>query len=650
MTTRFPGNKALIPQKIGSVPFLAPSNSLPELVHDSRLDRMVCYQSMFSAHKNEPPALVRNDFETHSQASFPQPMGRGSWQIRQLSDTKLWFGMNGPGQLACFDPVSEKFENLPSYEPTRPVSHLTDVVEGPDNRLYMPGYPSGDLVAFDRSSGVYQEYPLVDTNHQLYAACVTDNGHIGVLNGLQHNVYRFDPQTESSSLQSPVHLQGRANAYSRFTRCGDYFLVRVGYPEGGIEICCFAADDLQFLRSFVITPPVISGANIMTDPEGEPFLTVDQGRIYHLDLERGSCEPAYVLPGVPSRGISYFLDSERILFAGHSQYYGIYHIPSDDFDLRRTEIQNPPVGIFSILPTSSGDLYCSAELGLTLTRISSGGSSEVLGLAHSGSGEIYGSAEACGRIYSVSYTHAILTVYDPALPWLPGDAAGSNPRSLGTLGEDQYRPVTGIVNGPGNRLYVGTLPGYGAKGGALTIVDPGNNTLRSHRHLVKDHSVLGLTVDETRVYVGTSVIADGYIEPASGDAHLLVFDPQPEEVVDSYAVAGARSITTMGNRSGKVFFWSDDHDGGTRCFIYDAGVNAIRQFDHGLGDGRTHNRPMVVDDTGVLYFVHRNRIVRLDPKTEVCEIIHTASSPPILACRGSLLFFSHEDELWSLPV
>ncbi|HCR18934.1 MAG TPA: hypothetical protein DIU35_15745 [Candidatus Latescibacteria bacterium] len=638
----------MLPEKICSVPFLSPSNSLPELVHDPGLNRRVCYQSMFSGLKNRPPALVRNDFEMGRQTSFEQPVGRGSWQIRLLSDSKLWFGMNGPGQLACFNPVNEQFESVPEYLPTKPVSHLTDVVEGPDRRLYMPSYPAGNLISYCRESGIFREYPVAEKNHQLYAACVTDEGYIGVLNGLQHGVFRFDLESESISQRSPAHLLGRPEAYSGFTRCGDLFLVKLGRPEGGIEICCFSADDLTFLRSFVVNPPVTSGANIVLDMEGEPFLTVDQGRIYHLDLEKEAFELAYQLPDIPSRGICYFLDSQRILFAGHSQYYGIFDTTSKKFDLQRTEIENPPVGIFSILPFSDGDLYCSAALGLTLTRTSTEGDSEILGLTYNGSGEIYGSAEAEGRIYSVSYTHAVLTAYDPDLPWHPGEASDSNPCNLGSLGQDQYRPVTGIINGPGDLLYVGTLPRYGAKGGALSVIDPRGNTHRTFRNLVQDHSILGLTVDDTYVYVGTSVIADGYIQPAEGDGCLIVFDPSTDRSKFCHVVDGAKSVTTMGCASDRVFFWTDDHDGGNRCFIYDTGRDTIRTFDHGLGKGRPHNRPMIADESGFLYFVHQNRIVKLDPRKEACDVLQSTTSSPILACRGSYLYFSQENELWRI--
>ncbi len=637
--------------KICDVPFLAPSNSTGELIFDPGLGRRVLYQSMFSAVPGRPPALVRTDFEHHEYASFAQPEGRGTWKVRLLSDNKLWFGMNGPGQLACFNPMTESWEGVPPHRPSSKNTHLTDVVEGPDGRLYMPGYPSGNCVSFDRGTGEYRDVPVAESNHQLFAACVTDGGNIGILNGLQHGVYSFDPRTNDVNVVSPPHLTGRPDAYSGFLRLGDQFLVTVGDPEGGIEFCRFSALDLSFLGSFVVKTAITSGRNLMASPDGRPFLSVDDGYIYAIDLESHAADLVCRIPYVPSRGNYYFLDEHRVLFAGHSQYYGICDIRTAELDLHRTEIENPPIGIFSILPASSGDIYCSAHLGLSLTRVEPETKrADVLGLTYNGSGEIYGSAEARGDIYSISYTHNVLTVYNPNRPWRPGPAEGDNPRNLGPMGDEQYRPVTGILNGPGNRLYVGSMPDYGARGGALSVVNPEDNSHKSYRHLVPDHSILGLAAGPEHVYLGTSIVADGYIRPAEGNARFLIFDPENETVVYEREIDGARSLITMGCSAGRVFFWTDDHEGGSRLFGIRLSDRAVNALSTPFTSGRPHNRPMVADANGDLYFTHGNRIVRLDPGTETLTVAHSTGrgQNPILGTAPDGILFAQGHELWRL--
>ena len=637
--------------RICDVPFLAPSNSTGELLPDPKLGRHVLYQSMFSAVPGRPPALVRTDFECHEYASFAQPRGRGTWKARLLSDNKIWFGMNGPGQLACFNPITEAYEDVPPHNPATENTHLTDVVEGPDGKLYMPGYPSGDCVVYDRSTGEYREVAVEEKDHQLFAACLTDGGRIGILNGLQHGVYALDPRTDEVTVTSPSHLTGRPDAYSGFLRLGDQFLVTLGHPEGGIEICRFSAFDLSFLGSFVVVTAVPSGRNLMASPEGRLYMSVDDGYLYAIDLETESAELACRIPRVPSRGNYYFLNEHRILFAGHLQYYGICDIRTAELDLHRTEIENPPIGIFSILPASTGHVYCSAHLGLSLTRVDPASErAETLGLTYNGSGEIYGSAEAGGSIYSISYTHNVLTVYNPKRPWRPGPTQGDNPRNLGPMGDEQYRPVTGILNGPGNRLYVGSMPDYGARGGALTVVDPTDNSHKSYRHLAPDHSILGLAAGHEHVYLGTSIIADGYIQPAEGDACFLIFDPDSETVLYKEEIGGARSLMTMGCGADRVFFWSDDHEGGNRFFVCRLSDRAVSAVSIPFTGGRPHNRPMITGKSGDLFFTHGNRIVRLNPETASLAIAHTAAAgdTPILAAIGNDVLFSQRHELWRL--
>ena len=277
---------------------------------------------------------------------------------------------------------------------------------------------------------------------------------------------------------------------------------------------------------------------------------------------------------------------------------------------------------------------------------------EVLGLTYNGSGEIYGSAEAGGNIYSIAYTHNVLTVYDPDRPWRPGPAESDNPRNLGPMGDEQYRPVTGILNGPRNRLYIGSMPDYGARGGALTVVNPSDNSHKSYRHLVPDHSILGLAAGPEHVYLGTSIIADGYIRPAEGNACFLIFDPGSETVLYKEEIEGARSLITMGCVSDRVYFWTDDHAGGSRflaCRLSDRAVSAVSTP---FTSGRPHNRPMITGTDGDLFFTHGNRIVRLDPETESLAIAHTtdAGDSPILAGTGGGILFSQRHELWLLTL
>jgi len=644
--------------RIAAVPFLAPINNAGmELAVDPGLGRRVLYQSFYADAPDRGPALLRLDFERHEYRSFAQPAGRGTWQPRLLADGKVWFGMNGPGQLACFDPAREVFEPVPPHRSSRPIVRLCDVVEGPDARLYLPAGAATMLLAYDREARTYQEIPVDDDgNQQLAGVCATGDGRIGVSNGLQHGLYAVDPQTGNVEIKSPEHLFGRANSLAPIYRCGEEFLMLAGGEEGGVEVCRFAAEDLSFIASFTLRLPVESGRRLCIGPDRTPHLSVDGGSVYRLDLDRETAELAYQVPGVPCRALYFFLDPGRILVATVSQYYGIYDVDSGTLDLHRSEVDNPPVDVHSILADREGTVYCSSVLGMCLSRVEpETGKAEILGLASDGSGEIYGSVQAGeGRIYSIAYTHALLAVYDPEKQWKPGRDKSSNPRNLGPLGEDQYRPVTGILRGPLDRLYAGTMPAYGSRGGALTVIDPETDTWKVYRNLVPDHSVTGLALGAEFVYVGTSVEADGYIAPAAGDACFLIFCPREERVLLSRAIEGAHAVTAMGHAAGKVFFWVVDHEPGVpRLFAYEKG--GIRPAAVGIDLLGIAPRPMTLAQDGRLLFAAQGEdglscIGAIHPREESVEVIWSSerSENVVLAQGTTELFFARGHELWKL--
>ena len=76
-----------------------------------------------------------------------------------------------------------------------------------------------------------------------------------------------------------------------------------------------------------------------------------------------------------------------------------------------------------------------------------------LGKAAYASGEIYSMGSLDGKLYLCSYPEARLSVYDPKRPLRFGDKEDSNPRDLGPMGEEQYRPRAMIAGPHGKSLY-----------------------------------------------------------------------------------------------------------------------------------------------------------------------------------------------------
>ena len=98
-----------------------------------------------------------------------------------------------------------------------------------------------------------------------------------------------------------------------------------------------------------------------------------------------------------------------------------------------------------------------------------------------------GLALRCARLFIGSYTHAVLTVYDPARPWAPGTAPDSNPRDLGTMGEQQYRPWDMTVGSDGRVWAAAFFRIDPATNGVEQLADVGGVIGSSSAKPVLDH-------------------------------------------------------------------------------------------------------------------------------------------------------------------
>src|SRR5690606_17028987 len=103
-----------------------------------------------------------------------------------------------------------------------------------------------------------------------------------------------------------------------------------------------------------------------------------------------------------------------------------------------------------------------------------------------------------GLLYSGMYPYGAVQVWDPADPTTP-------PRRLFELEEshDQNRPMALVADD--ERLYVGTTPGYGLYGGAVTIYDFATEEFVVHRNVVPDQSVAALLLVDGVLLGGSSI-------------------------------------------------------------------------------------------------------------------------------------------------
>ncbi|MVP02395.1 S-layer homology domain-containing protein [Paenibacillus lutrae] len=141
------------------------------------------------------------------------------------------------------------------------------------------------------------------------------------------------------------------------------------------------------------------------------------------------------------------------------------------------------------------------------------------------------------RVYFGTYSGARMYRLDMTKPLDYKELESSGNPGLALDIEDyQDRPFA-MTSGD-NKLFIGTFPGYGQTGGAITILEEKQNpdgsfagvNSETFRHVVPDQSIFGLAYLNGKVYGGTSLNGGLGTTPPVTNAELFVFDTATKKV------------------------------------------------------------------------------------------------------------------------
>jgi hypothetical protein len=199
----------------------------------------------------------------------------------------------------------------------------------------------------------------------------------------------------------------------------------------------------------------------------------------------------------------------------------------------------------------------------------------------------------------------------------------------------QNRPMALVVDDA--RLYVGTTPGYGLYGGALTIYDFETKTFDVHRNLIQDQTISALLKTGDTLLGGSSVYGGtGSGDPIATEAKLFTSDPVTGEIQHEWVpVPGAHSINAL-TRTAKGEIWGLA-DGTAFRFNPANGkvTKRIQLYPAGQKSGATDGE-LIAHPNGRLYAVSRNQIFVVDLAESKAKLLHTAVNRLALHPDGKL--------------
>jgi hypothetical protein len=564
--------------------------------------------------------LVGHDFRGRAALHKKLPSA-GGYGLAVLNDAVFIGGVN-PGNLYRYDPAAD---SLTTFEAAGfGVDYIWELAAGPDGVVYAAaGFPTSKLLALEPVSGQVRDLgEMVPGTQYLRALDVDRHGRVWCGIGTNAHLIVYDPSDGSREDVLPEKYRDSALVGS-LRSVGDHVLANLLH-DGLVMV--FDTSSRQLVRT--IPPPEGEKSWLIAGGSGETayLRTTPSGDVYRYDVNDGTLTLL-----VPRLGDVKTVEDERWLHAVDDQDHVVYDLESRQVAIRKRLVEGGDgMAIHSLAAGPDGHIYGSTYINMRLFRCDAGDDRLTdLGRATRWPGQIDSlSAGSDGRLYMGAYINAVLSVFDPRLPWEPGRQKHSNPREIGSIGRGQYRTRANCL-GPDGKLYVGSLPSYqSADRGALTICSPESGEMDVRLDFVKGGLVSALIADDKFVY-------------GAGGGEFFVYDP----ATDSKHFREDRAVVSLAfGPGGKVL-----GSGGGKLFLYDRSANRISDEQSNPAGDFSH---MASASDGAVYGVNAGHLCRIDPDGLVVEVLAREGGQFAAVDRRDRLYSARGPHLlrWTPPV
>ncbi len=551
---------------------------------------------------NVPLFLLAVNPDTGQIRQFNGPLSSemGSWGFTIDHEKRIYLGSYYSAHLLRFDPETEKWDDL-GQPGGKSESFICKITTGGDGKIWGGTYPSAKLFSYDPKTELIQDYGRMDPD-QFY--CYPTAGEDGLIycsiQFAKMDIVVFDPEKQTKT--SLIPLENRKPGQVRLVKGKDGRM----YAQPSTSVQWFRIE------------------------EGERLVEISKSDI------------PFPQTGLPD-GRTFSLINGSLLRIENPLTKETREIPL------RYEAAGSYVFVVGTGP--DGKIYGSSMLPLRLFVYDPTDQSFTnLGKLPNVNGEVYSMGILDDKLYLCSYPEARLSVYDPKRSLRSGDQGDSNPRDLGPMGGELYRPRT-MIAGPHGRVYIGGYPDYGLLGGAISVYDPEKNEKRVYRHIVQNQSIASLAyIDKLDlIAAGSSVRGGTGTRAVEKEAKLILWDPKEErKTFEIIPVPGAKTILSLATTvDGIVYGITNDE----KVFVFDPGKREIRMiFDLGFKEPREISLQLGPDLR--LYGLAKEAIFFIDPRNDQVLLV---AGPPAeidsgMAILGRKIYYGSGANLWEFEI
>jgi hypothetical protein len=550
---------------------------------------------------NAPLFLLAVNPDTGQVLQFNGPLSSemGSWGFTIDHENRIYLGSYYSAHLLRFDPKSEKWDDLgqPAGESE---SFICKITTARDGKIWGGTYPSAKLFSYDPKTGVSENFGRMDPD-QFY--CYPTAGEEGLIYcAIQFekmDIVVFDPEkkTKTSLIPQESRKPGRVNLvkgkdgkiYFKLSASDQWFQIE---EERRMEI---SKSDIPFSQEGL--------------PDGRRFRLID-GNV--LRIENPFTKEKKEIP------LQYDAAGSFIFVVG---------VGPDDRIYGSSML---PLRLFVYDPEKE-----------SLTN---------LGKASLWSGEVYSLGSIHGKLYLCSYPGARLSVYDPKRPLRFGEGEDANPRDLGPMGGEQYRPRA-MLAGPHGKIYIGSYPDYGHLGGAIGVYDPKKNEKRVYRHVVQNQSIASLAyIDKLDlIAAGSSVRGGTGTRAVEKEAKLILWDPKEEKkIFEIVPVPEVKTILSLAVAVDGMLYGITDNE---KVFVFDPERREVKKIlDLGFKEPREVSLQLGPDLR--LYGLAKEAVFFIDPRNDQVSLVAKPTVPihSGMAMLGLKIYFGSGANLWEFEI
>ncbi|WP_053367762.1 hypothetical protein [Bacillus sp. FJAT-27245] len=462
---------------------------------------------------------------------FSQPIPNSDviWAMTIGSDNNVYFASTVNGVVYRYLPEENRMETI-GKNPSD--NFVWDLKSSSDGKIYGATYDESKVFEYDIASNTFTDLgPMKEGEKYARGLGVTDQYvYAGI--GTGAGVVRYDRKTGEKK-EIPTPLSGQSGIISEVAIYNGKLFVHAGADLIVIDEATWEHIRTMKFQS-KISPP---------SPYNPDLIYYKlQGDLFSYNTETDTVAKIENIPSLPS-STAVKAHSWMTLSTGETVLTGMtaftdsffYNPENHSYSVHFPDVDAQGAAI-NALAVIDGNVYSGAyQRGMSIYNEQLQDYTYTNFSFH----QSEGIHEYNGKVYFGTYTGAKMYRYDPQLPIDYNENGKANPGLYLDIEDEQDRPFA-MTTGDG-KLFIGTIPTYGAHGGALTILEEKQAEdgsvdveAKTYRNIVENQSIFGLAYKDGKVYGGTSIYGGLGHDPVAPEAKMFVWDVEKGEKIAEF--------------------------------------------------------------------------------------------------------------------